>query len=133
MNTLPCNEPTTTTIHKLSLIRSCCNVSFTQKGANILNTRFNYFSPVLGARCVFDLYSTTTKLADVPFVGSVITLQINNVVCFISLGSNWGLSQFCITFPHYIQCRQSIFVHIYWSFCYRYISIRETYVFYTSM
>jgi len=29
MNTLPCNGSTTTTIHKLSLIRTCFNVSFT--------------------------------------------------------------------------------------------------------
>ena len=132
MNTLPCNRPTTTTIHKLSLIRSCCNVSFTQKGANILNTRVNYLHPVLGARCVFDLYSTTTKLADAPFGGSVITLQINNVVCFISLGSN-GEFRSLYYISYYIQCLQPIFVHIYWSFCYCYISTRETYVFYTSM
>jgi len=113
MNTLPCNGPTTTTIHKLSLIRSCCNVSLTWKGSNILNTRVNYLRPVLGARCVFDIYSTTTKLADVPFGGSVITLQINNVLCFISLGSNGDFRSFVLHFLiTYSVCSLYLYIFI---------------------
>ena len=113
MNTLPCNGPKTTNIHKLSLISSCCNVSLTWKGSNILNTRVNYLRPVLGARCVFDIYSTTTKLADVPFGGSVITLQINNVLCFISLGSNGDFRSFVLHFLiTYSVCSLYLYIFI---------------------
>lgn len=80
---LPCNEPLTKTHNKLSLSRSCCTFSLTDKDCGIFHTRSTHLCSVLMANCIFDspvqLVDVSPKAGFVPLSGKTVPFSYHGV------------------------------------------------------